>query len=71
MKLNIALLPGDGIGPEVVDQAVKAVNAVLMVSSGVCMAGLPPPHPVRSNATINDKPISFFIKRVLSVDDYH
>ncbi|MBQ8056103.1 MAG: 3-isopropylmalate dehydrogenase [Paludibacteraceae bacterium] len=28
MKLNIALLPGDGIGPEVVDQAVKAVNAV-------------------------------------------
>ena len=28
MKLNIALLPGDGIGPEVIDQAVKAVNAV-------------------------------------------
>ena len=28
MKLKIALLPGDGIGPEVVDQAVKAVNAV-------------------------------------------
>lgn len=28
MKLNIALLPGDGIGPEVVDQAVKVVNAV-------------------------------------------
>lgn len=28
MKFNIALLPGDGIGPEVVDQAVKAVNAV-------------------------------------------
>ncbi len=28
MKLNIALLPGDGIGPEVIDQAVKSVNAV-------------------------------------------
>ena len=28
MKLNIALLPGDGIGPEVIDQAVKAVDAV-------------------------------------------
>lgn len=28
MKLNIALLPGDGIGPEVTDQAVKSVKAV-------------------------------------------
>lgn len=28
MKLNIALLPGDGIGPEIVEQAVKAVDAV-------------------------------------------
>jgi 3-isopropylmalate dehydrogenase len=28
MKLNIAKLPGDGIGPEVVAQAVKAVDAV-------------------------------------------
>ena len=28
MKLNIAKLPGDGIGPEVVDQAVKAVDAI-------------------------------------------
>ena len=28
MKFNIALLPGDGIGPEVVSQAVKAVDAV-------------------------------------------
>ena len=28
MKLNIALLPGDGIGPEVVSQAVKSVDAV-------------------------------------------
>lgn len=28
MDLNIALLPGDGIGPEVIDQAVKAVDAV-------------------------------------------
>ena len=28
MKLKIAKLPGDGIGPEVVEQAVKAVNAV-------------------------------------------
>ncbi len=28
MKLNIALLAGDGIGPEVIDQAVKVSNAV-------------------------------------------
>ena len=28
MKLRIARLPGDGIGPEVVEQAVKAVDAV-------------------------------------------
>ena len=28
MELNIALLPGDGIGPEIIEQAVKVVNAV-------------------------------------------
>ena len=28
MNLKIAKLPGDGIGPEVVEQAVKAVDAV-------------------------------------------
>ena len=28
MKLNLAVLPGDGIGPEIVDQAMKAVKAV-------------------------------------------
>lgn len=28
MKLNIALLAGDGIGPEVIDQAVKVTNAI-------------------------------------------
>ena len=28
MKLNIAILPGDGIGPEIVDQAMKTVKAV-------------------------------------------
>ncbi|MCC8198635.1 MAG: 3-isopropylmalate dehydrogenase [Tannerellaceae bacterium] len=28
MNLNIAVLPGDGIGPEIVDQALKAVKAV-------------------------------------------
>lgn len=28
MNLNIALLPGDGIGPEVIDQAVKVCNAI-------------------------------------------
>lgn len=28
MKLNIALLPGDGIGPEVIQQAVKVSNAI-------------------------------------------
>ncbi|QDH79312.1 3-isopropylmalate dehydrogenase [Echinicola soli] len=28
MEMNIALLPGDGIGPEVIEQAVKVVKAV-------------------------------------------
>lgn len=28
MKLNIAVLPGDGIGPEIVEQALKATQAV-------------------------------------------
>jgi 3-isopropylmalate dehydrogenase len=28
MKLNIALLAGDGIGPEVTEQAVKVSNAI-------------------------------------------
>ena len=27
-EINIAVLPGDGIGPEIVAQAVKAVDAV-------------------------------------------
>jgi isocitrate/isopropylmalate dehydrogenase len=27
MKLNIAVLPGDGIGPEVTDQAIKVLKA--------------------------------------------
>ncbi|MGM0376442.1 MAG: isocitrate/isopropylmalate family dehydrogenase, partial [Bacteroidota bacterium] len=29
MELNIAVLPGDGIGPEIIEQAQKALNAVL------------------------------------------
>ncbi len=28
MKFNLAVLPGDGIGPEIMEQAMKAVNAV-------------------------------------------
>ena len=28
MKLHIALLPGDGIGPEIVGEAVKVLDAV-------------------------------------------
>ncbi|MFN8240811.1 MAG: 3-isopropylmalate dehydrogenase [Bacteroidales bacterium] len=28
MNFNIAVLPGDGIGPEIIEQAVKAVNAI-------------------------------------------
>ncbi|MGQ1890175.1 3-isopropylmalate dehydrogenase [Thermophagus sp. OGC60D27] len=28
MKLNIAVLPGDGIGPEIVEQAIKVLDAV-------------------------------------------
>jgi 3-isopropylmalate dehydrogenase len=30
MKLNIAVLAGDGIGPEVSDQAIKALNAIAL-----------------------------------------
>lgn len=28
MNLNIAVLPGDGIGPEIIEQAMKAINAI-------------------------------------------
>jgi len=28
MKLNVAILPGDGIGPEIIEQAMKTVRAV-------------------------------------------
>ena len=28
MKLNIAVLPGDGIGPEIIDQALRVIKAV-------------------------------------------
>ena len=28
MELKIALLPGDGIGPEIVGEAVKVLNSV-------------------------------------------
>lgn len=30
MKLNIAVLPGDGIGPEVTEQAIKVLKAIAM-----------------------------------------
>jgi 3-isopropylmalate dehydrogenase len=30
MKLNIAVLPGDGVGPEVTNQAIKALKAIAM-----------------------------------------
>ncbi len=30
MKLNIAVLPGDGIGPEVIEQAVKVLKAIAL-----------------------------------------
>lgn len=30
MKLKLAVLPGDGIGPEIIDQAMKAVKAVAL-----------------------------------------
>ena len=28
MKLNLAILPGDGIGPEIIEQAMKTVKAI-------------------------------------------
>ena len=28
MKYNIAVVPGDGIGPEVVGEAIKVLNAI-------------------------------------------
>jgi 3-isopropylmalate dehydrogenase len=28
MKLKIAVLAGDGIGPEIIDQALKVINSV-------------------------------------------
>ena len=31
MKLNIAVLPGDGIGPEVIEQSVRVCDAVAKI----------------------------------------
>ena len=31
MKKNIAVLPGDGIGPEIIQEAVKVLDAVAKV----------------------------------------
>ncbi|HPH73016.1 MAG TPA: isocitrate/isopropylmalate family dehydrogenase, partial [Paludibacteraceae bacterium] len=28
MNLNIAVLPGDGIGPEIMEQAIAVTNAI-------------------------------------------
>ena len=28
MKLKLAVLPGDGIGPEIIEQAMKSVKAI-------------------------------------------
>lgn len=28
MKYNIAVIPGDGIGPEVINEAIKVLDAV-------------------------------------------
>lgn len=45
MKLNVAVLPGDGIGPEIVEQAMKVLKAVcgkfgheLVYEYGICGA---------------------------------
>ncbi|MFR9649920.1 MAG: isocitrate/isopropylmalate family dehydrogenase, partial [Rikenellaceae bacterium] len=45
MELKIAVLPGDGIGPEIVDQALKATKAIcekfghtLSTQEGICGA---------------------------------
>ena len=35
MKLNIAVLPGDGVGPEVIAQAVKVLKAIAMEFNNV------------------------------------
>ena len=37
MNLNIAVLAGDGIGPEVIEQAIKVVDAVRCCVRGVKM----------------------------------
>jgi isocitrate/isopropylmalate dehydrogenase len=34
MAYSVTLIPGDGIGPEVADAAVRAVDATASVSSG-------------------------------------
>ena len=29
MNFNIAVIPGDGIGPEVIDESIKVLNKIL------------------------------------------
>ena len=35
MKLQIAVLPGDGIGPEVTEQAIKVLKAIAFNSDNI------------------------------------
>ena len=37
--MKIALIPGDGIGPEIIDAAVKVLNAVGRFEYETCCAG--------------------------------
>jgi len=38
MNIKIALLSGDGIGPEIIDQAVKVVKAIALFSRFICIS---------------------------------
>ena len=71
MKLNIALLPGDGIGPEVIDQAVKVSNAiakkfnhsinwVTALTGAAAIAAVGEPYPIEThNICLNADAILF------------
>ena len=71
MKLNIALLAGDGIGPEVIDQAVKVSNAIAKkfdhsinwvraLTGAAAIDAVGEPYPIEThNICLNDDAILF------------
>ncbi len=55
--MKIAVLPGDGIGTEIVEQAVKVLNALdLKFEIESALVAAPPTTPLATPARVHDSP---------------